>query len=448
MNLLSDEGLHELDDESWNAYGQATYISSWKLPFHAAYTNLNGSNKSLHTSAERSFTASFTLFFGARLWTGGEAYFVPEVISLRALSNLDGLGGAVQNFELQKTGSEAPDIYRSRAYLQQTINLGGKRILKTSDPMQLGGKADSRRIVVRLGNFSVLDFMDRNAFASDPRQQFFNLGFMTYAAYDFASDARGYSWGGEAELRWDDWAVRYARVTPPKLPNVLPTEMRLYKYFGDQIELERQYEIRGLRGAIRILGYLNHGPIGRFDDAIAALQADPGKNAASCGDRYNYGSTNATAPDLCWARKPNYKGGVGLSLDQHLTEHLGMFLRGMVSDGGAEVYAYMPPDSSLSFGLLAKGAWWKRPFDLAGAALGLGWISSAHAEYLRLGGVDGFIGDGSLDRGTESVFEVFYSVNLLRAIWLSADYQHITHPAFNADRGPVEIFGGRAHVEF
>ena len=65
-----------------------------------------------------------------------------------------------------------------------------------------------------------------------------------------------------------------------------------------------------------------------------------------------------------------------------------------------------------------------------------------------MGGVDGFIGDGKLNQGTEGVFEAFYSANILRAFWLSADFQHIINPAFNRDRGPVEIFGGRFHAEF
>ena len=120
MNVLSQHGLHDLDDEIWNAYGQTTYISSWKLPFSAPYTNLNGSPNSLLTTKERSFTWSATLFLGARLWSGAEAYFVPEVIAERALSNLRGIGGAIQNFELQKGGSETPQIYRARQAREQT----------------------------------------------------------------------------------------------------------------------------------------------------------------------------------------------------------------------------------------------------------------------------------------------------------------------------------------
>src|ERR1700722_20644780 len=138
MTLLSQKGLHNIDEEPWNAYGQFTYISSWKPSFSAAYTNANGSTKSLLPDPERSFMGTFTLFLGARLWKGAEAYLVPEYIAERPFSGLQGLGGAIQNFELQKTGSESPQLYRAQTFLRQTIELGGDRVSKSSDPMQLG----------------------------------------------------------------------------------------------------------------------------------------------------------------------------------------------------------------------------------------------------------------------------------------------------------------------
>src|SRR6202034_4134874 len=204
MQMLADKGLHDIENESWNAYGQFTYISSWKPSFDAPYTNLNGSINSLLPTAERSFTGTATLYLGARLWRGSEVYLVPELISERPLSQLRGLGGAIQNFELQKGGSATPGVYRSRLFLKQTIGLGGKSEVEDSGPMQLGTHYYSRRFVFAVGNFSVLDFFDTNAFDIDPRQGFLSLGFMTYAAYDFASDARGYSYGGIAEFHWDD----------------------------------------------------------------------------------------------------------------------------------------------------------------------------------------------------------------------------------------------------
>jgi hypothetical protein len=447
MSWLARARYHSLQDESYNLYGQLTYISSWKRPFSAAYTNLNGSRNSLVTGAERSFTASATFYLGVHLWSGGEAYYVPEVIAERPLSELKGIGGSIQNFELQKGGVESPQIYRSRAFFQQTINLGGSYELKPSRQMQLGTKVQRRRLVFRLGNFSILDFMDKNAFAGDLRQQFFNMAFMTYAAYDFGSDARGFSYGGEAELYLDDWAIRFGRISPPQDPNQLSAELRLYKYYGDQVEIEHDHRLWGMPGAVRVLGYHNRGKVGRFDEAIAAYQAEPSKNAASCSS-FSYNSQNTTAPDLCWVRHANHKVGIGINLEQQVTSDLGLAFRGMLSDGQTEVYAYTPTDKSLALSALVKGTRWHRPRDLAGVGYAANWISSIHARYLRMGGMDGFIGDGNLRVASERVIDVFYSANLVGGVWLSADYQHLTNPGFNADRGPVNIFGVRGHAEF
>lgn len=204
MQLLSDADLHDLQNERWNAYGQATYISSWKPAFPAAYTNLNGSPHSLSPDAERSFTGTVTAYFGLNAWQGGEIYLVPEMISELPLSDLKGLGGAIQNFELQKTGSVSATWYKSRFYLKQTFNFGGERQHADSGPLQLAGDFDSRRLAVTVGNLSVLDIFDKNSYSADLRQQFLNMAFLTHAAYDFAADARGYTVGLAAEYYFDD----------------------------------------------------------------------------------------------------------------------------------------------------------------------------------------------------------------------------------------------------
>jgi hypothetical protein len=447
MNLLAQHDLHSLEEERWNAYGQFTYISNWKLAFAAPYTNANGSINSLLPTAERSFTGSFTLFLGARLWPGAEAYYVPEVIAERPLSDLRGLGGAIQNFELQKTGSETPQLYRSRLYLKQRFDLGGDRVDKTSDPMQLAKKVDSHRIVLTAGNFSFLDVFDKNGVSGDPRETFLNMAFMTHSSWDFPSDARGYSWGATAELYWDDWAFRLGRMAPPQNPNQLQIDFRLLTYYGDALEIEHDHTLLGKSGAVRLLGYRNHVDTGRFADAIATFEADRNKNAADCTS-FNYGSENANAPDLCWVRKPNVKIGIGIDVEQGLFDDIGVFARAMWSDGKSEVDAFNSADRSASIGILGKGTTWHRPFDVAGVGTGLSWISSIHAQYLAMGGVDGFVGDGYLRQGAEGVADVFYSVNLLKALWLTADYQHIWNPGFNVDRGPVNILSGRVHAEF
>ena len=58
------------------------------------------------------------------------------------------------------------------------------------------------------------------------------------------------------------------------------------------------------------------------------------------------------------------------------------------------------------------------------------------------------IGDGQLNYSPERIFETYYSWKLNDWSALTFDYQFITNPAYNADRGPVSIVSGRLHAEF
>jgi hypothetical protein len=99
-------------------------------------------------------------------------------------------------------------------------------------------------------------------------------------------------------------------------------------------------------------------------------------------------------------------------------------------------------------GALVKGSRWHREKDLCGIGFAQGWLSSPHVAYLGMGGIDGFIGDGAINYRPERVVDIFYSYSLFNSVWVSLDYQHIDNPAYNADRGPVNMYGARAHVEF
>ncbi len=452
MNVLTDRGYHDLDNESWNLYGQYTGIMDFRLPWSAPYTNVNGAGFSFGTDYERGFTDTFTLFFAAKLWKGGELYFAPEVIAEHALSNLHGLGGAIPDFELQKTGGTTPTMYRSRLYFRQNIDLGGDDVVRTSQPAtSLGTTLKTRRLQFTIGNFTNTDIFAVNKASRDPRQGFLNMAFMTYASWDFAADARGYSWGGAIELYWDAWAARLGRMAPPQFPNTPQVDIHLFDVYSDTLELEHDHTLGGQPGAVRLLVYLNHAFSGAFADAIAAFEANPAENAGNCpATSYNYNSGNFNAPDLCWVRKDNDKVGAGIDFEQFVAKGIGVFGRAMYSDGKTEVDAFNSADRSLSLGGLARGPLWHRPFDVTGVGLGLSWISSIHARFLALGGVDNFIGDGELNHvGAEGVAEAFYSVNIQRAIWLTADYQLLWNPGYNADRaGPISIPGVRVHAEF
>ena len=98
---------------------------------------------------------------------------------------------------------------------------------------------------------------------------------------------------------------------------------------------------------------------------------------------------------------------------------------------------------------MLKGTSWKRSNDELGLAFVGNRLSADHRDYLSAGGYGFLIGDGKLNYSPEMIAELYYKINAYqKKIWLSPDYQFILHPAYNADRGPVNVFGIRAHVEF
>ena len=48
----------------------------------------------------------------------------------------------------------------------------------------------------------------------------------------------------------------------------------------------------------------------------------------------------------------------------------------------------------------------------------------------------------------EQIGEFYYSWFFNKYLQLTANYQRIYNPAYNKDRGPVDIYGVRLHAEF
>jgi len=75
-------------------------------------------------------------------------------------------------------------------------------------------------------------------------------------------------------------------------------------------------------------------------------------------------------------------------------------------------------------------------------------ISAELANYLANGGLGILIGDGALTYGSEVVAETYYSLHLAKGVYVTADYQFLANPAYNAVRGPVHVFSGRLMAKF
>jgi hypothetical protein len=111
--------------------------------------------------------------------------------------------------------------------------------------------------VLTVGHLSALDIFDDNAFSHDTRTQFMNLSLITHGAYDFAGDTRGYSRGFALDYYRSEWVIRAGRLTQPKQPHERALDARIFRHYGDQIEIERAHEIRSQPGALRVLAFRN-----------------------------------------------------------------------------------------------------------------------------------------------------------------------------------------------
>lgn len=415
-----------VEQENWNAKFQSTYIWQRKRAFSAPYSGA----MSLRPERERSYSLTATASFGYRPWAGGEAHLDLEGAQGIALSHLAGLGGPT-NGELAKTAGSQFKMYRARAYLRQTWNQGGEQEAVESEAGQLAGMVDKRRTVLTVGNLAVIDLFDDNRYNHDPRTQFMNWSLMTQGAFDYAADARGYSWGAVLEWFHDDWEVRFGRFIQPKEPNGQPLDYRLFKHYEDQLEVAHAHHLGGQPGKLRALVFRNHTVMTRYGDALSlAAQTGevPNLNAARYGARS--------------------KHGFGINLEQALTDDVGLFARGSWADGKTEIYAFTEIDRSLSAGLLIQGRQWGRANDTLGVGMARNFLSSTHRQYLEKGGMGPFIGDGRLNYKPENILEIFYSVGISKKSSISFDWQHIRNPAYNADRGPVNALAVRLHTEF
>jgi len=414
------------EQEEWGAKFQTTYVWQKKPGFAAAYSGPN----SLSPDKEISYTFSTTAHLGFRPWKDGEIYFDPEVTQGVPFSNLTGVGGFT-NGEITRAAGTNPKFYRQRLFLRQTWNRGGGTEKVESDFNQLAGSVDKNRFVLTAGNFSSLDVYDENSYAHDPRTQFFNWGVMTHAAFDYAADARGFGWGFAAEWYEGDWVLRFGRMTGPKQPNMLPTDYAIGKHYGDQVEIEHSHELAGQPGKVRLLAWRNRAVLARYRDAI------------------DYGLAHGEAPDIFKVRNgEQIKYGLGINLEQAISSDLGVFFRAMQADGASETWAFTEVDQSMAGGISLKGNGWGRAQDTIGVALMRNGLSRDRRDYLAAGGISFFIGDGRLNYQPETIFEAYYSLNLVKGAWLTLDAQRIQNPAYNADRGPANIASARLHLEF
>jgi hypothetical protein len=416
-----------------NLHGQTTYINQRYNNFTSSYSGQN----SLDSLKSMSYTWSGTLFFGARIAPNTDIYFNPEVVSGVPFSDLAGLGGFTNGEATKANGAQAK-FYSARAFVRQTINQEGDKVVLENEANQITQTVSSNRVVLTGGQFSTLDIFDDSRYAKDPRIQFMNWGNMTYLAYDYAADARGYSWGLAGEWYLDNWVMRASRMLAPKSPNGRDLNWQIFNAYGDQVEVERQHNIAELPGKVSVLAYRNNMILARFQDATNYVIQN---NAQGTQAINNVRSSN------------QIKTGIGINAEQALTKDLGIYGRAFTSDGHTETMSFTEADNSLSVGLGMNGTQWKRPDDTIGISMMQNGLSSYRRAYLQAGGVSYFIGDyaspsQTISYSPERIGEVYYNATVIKNVLAGLNFQHIINPAYNSARGPVNILSFRIHAEF
>jgi high affinity Mn2+ porin len=413
-------------DENWAIHAQTTFVAQYHPGFSAAYSGPNSLDP--HEQARETF--DLTLYGGVRPWTGAEFWVNPEIDQGFGLSSTLGVAGFPSG-EAFKLGDADPYPRLQRVILRQTIDLGSATQAVDADLNQLAGSQTANRVVITAGKFSLTDIFDHNPYADDPKHTFLNWSIFDAGSWDYAADAWGYTYGAVVECYRDWWTLRSGLVNLSKQPNTKALDTELFDQYQYDEEIEERHTLFGQDGAVRLLGFLSHGRMGKYNEAteIALATGQPA--------------------DIAAVRRMHDRAGLSVSANQALTGDLGIFARAGWSQGGYEDFDYTDIDKTISGGLSLKGIRWGRPADTIGLAGAVNDTSAAAKRFFAAGGLGILVGDGQLiHSGPEQILEAYYSFAAFSFAALTLDYQFIVNPAYNSDRGPVSVFGARLHFEF
>jgi len=414
--------------QAWVLGAQLNYIAQDLLSLRSPYSGTN----SLWPYGDRQMSQAYGVYVGGRIGTRLQAYLDVEWITGTGISNTTGLAGPTDGDVLRQGSVDLPKSpYVARAFLRYVVPLGGPGWdTLAAAPDQGAMVLSSRRLELTAGKLAVTDLIDVNRYASSTRLLFENWALFQNTAWDYAADTRGYSVGVAAAWIERRWSLRLASFLMPTFANGNILDWDVAHARGDEVEVTLGPTDAGT--VVRVMGYLNHGRMGRY--AVAILAAPPGQ-----------------PPDIVKDDAPGRtKYGVGVNLEHPLADsgQTGLFARLGWADGKNEDFVFTEVDRHASIGIQIAGTHWRRGLDILGIAVVDHGLSDAHRQYLALGGLGFLLGDGGLNYGHERILEAYYRVQLGKYVQVSPDLQQIWNPGYNRDRGPATVLGLRLNVRY
>lgn len=409
--------------DNWSVHAQTTYVIQTDPLFRSPYL---GTNSLIPGQSHETWDVTF--YVGLRLWQGAELWVNPEIDQGFGLSGTLGVAGFPSG-EAYKVGDAYPYARVPRYFIRDTIPLGGATTNVDATSNQFAGSRTEDCLVLTLGKFAPTDIFDTNRYAHDPRSDWMNWALVDTGTFDYAADAWGYTYGAALEWYQGPWTLRAGLFDLSIVPN--STELDpTFSQFQSVLELERRYNLWGQPGKTAVTGFLSRGRMGTFNAAVQLAEA------------------TSQPADIAAVREYRSRPGVSINVEQQINSDLGVFVRAGLADGQVEPYEFTDIDRTLALGLVQGGKPWGRPDDVFGFGGVINGITGAHEAFLNAGGLGILVGDGKLPHpGPEEIIETYYGFPIagLRA---TADYQFVNNPAYNEQRGPVSVLGGRLHAQF
>ena len=394
---------------------------------------------SLHPDGDTQATHTLGIYLGWAPLDWAQLYLDTEKFMGAGVSGATGLGG-LTNGDVVREGASGlkKEFYIARSYLRLMWPLGSSvtAVERTQD--QIPGTEAATRLELKIGRVAVNDDFDKNRYAGSTRTQFMDWSLWQNTAWDYAANTRGYTDGLMVGYLSPAWSLKYGVYRMPVHANGQTLDTHLAEARGENLELTLSPWASGT--IVRLLGYQNTANMGNYREALAV--------AAATGS-----APNIVADDQPGRRKT----GFGVNAEQPLADQgeSGVFLRFGHNDGNNESFAFTEVDQLLSVGGQLAGAHWHRAEDRFGIALLSEALSAPHRDYLAAGGCGFLLCDGRLNYAHERILETYYLFQYSGPtgqwpvrVQLSPDFQYVSNPGFNQDRGPVRFWSLRVHVEY
>ena len=418
--------------------GQANIIFQAHGPFHSPYEDTN----SLLGRGEYKTSLLGTIYLGYQL-NKNPRYATDAILDIesaggRGISEALGLAGFT-NLDVVRNPNLGSKPYLSQYMLHQVIGFSNELVDSERSTVSLATKLPIRRLEFHIGRMGLPDFLDVNSVGTDSHLQFLNWTVDNNGAWDYAANTRGYTDAAVIEYVDHAFTARYGIAAMPKVANGIDLQYNFREASGQNVELELRQgaggffkPLAGRKGALRLLGFVNHANMGDYRQQNRAF----------------LDGLTPRPMIAAHAFTSSMKYGVGLNAEQQISTNGRVYGRFGWNEGQHESFAYTEVEQTFATGADYVLTRFRRPHDKLGITFVTNAIKKDHQNYLALGGLGFLLGDGKLRYAREDIVEAYSNVHAWKGVYYALDLQFIDHPGYNQDRGPVLVESVRMHVDF